>query len=147
MSIFCSFSTLVPCNCHPCCGVCQQVLGSSSGLFPALALYESVQKGLCQPGELFHAVSGVGFLFPSSVTWQLTSSCSCFPSILCASNGYTWLSHFPDTPLSVPQSWCSGIPYPHRTVSVWSYQNCPSEFLGFAIYKCLELSGVRFQKS
>lgn len=81
---------------------------------------------------------------------------SCFPPPLLCNSPATALASSPScplmgglgcltflTPLSVLRSWCSGVPYPHRTVSVWSYQNCPSESLCFAIHKCLELSGSK----
>lgn len=102
------------------------------------ALRESVQKALSQPGALFHLGLGVGFSFSSSSTLQLTSNSSRFLSIR-SSNGWTWLSHFSDTPKCsaelvfrrpLPTSYC--LCGPTRTVhlnpsalpftSVWS---CP----------------------
>lgn len=96
------------------------------------ALCESVQRAPSQPGTVFHLV------------WV-----SCFPPLLFCNSPATALASSPScpltflTPLSVLQSWYSGVPYPHSTVSVWSYQNCPSESLSFAIHKCLELSGSK----
>lgn len=78
---------------------------------------------------------------------------SCFPPLLFCNSPATALASSPScpltflTPLSVLQSWYSGVPYPHSTVSVWSYQNCPSESLSFAIHKCLELSGSKSPSS
>lgn len=85
---------------------------------------------------------GHGFIVHLLLSLPLTSSTSRFLSILCASKGQTAASRFRHT-----LSQCSGVPHPRHTVSVWSYQNCPFEPLGFAVHKCLELSGIGFQKS
>lgn len=135
LCIFCPWT--VPCNCHPRCGVWlngQQVLW---------ALYASVLKAPSQPGALFHLVLGVGFSFSSSFTLQLTSNSSCFLSILCASNGRTWLSHFSDTPKCsaelvfrrlLPTSYCLCVVLPE--LSLWIPLLCHSQVSGV----------VRFQK-
>lgn len=126
LCIFCPW-TMVPCNCHLRCGVWP------NGPQVLWALCESVQKAPSQPGALFHLVLGVGFLFSSSFTLQLTSNSSCFLSILS--------SHFSDTP-KCSAEWV--VPYPHRTVSVWSYQNCP---IWIPLLCHSQVSGVvRFQK-
>lgn len=87
VSIFCSFWTVVPCNCHLCCGDVSKYSVAVQDCFPSLGSVWIGPKGsLWARGALPSGV-GVGFLSPSSFTLQLTSSSSCSLSIFCASHG------------------------------------------------------------
>lgn len=137
--------TVVLWNCHPCCGDGWMV--SSSGLFS--------QLGLCMDCS-----KGVSLSQGNSSTWCWVWL-SCSPPPLLRNSPATVLAPPPSCAPLMDRLGCLTSCHtpkcraelvfrrspPTRTVSLWSYQNCPSEALGSAIHQCLELSGVRFQKS